>query len=106
MAGLFALRRQLRRRKEVKQKVDYSKLKGLMREKGVTQAELAKKVGINECTLNFKLNNKAEFRQDEILKVCEVLKIDIADLPKYFFCRQTCKNTSLANNKERGGEES
>lgn len=37
---------------------DYSKLKGRMREKGVTQEEIANSIGVNKSTLSLKLNNQ------------------------------------------------
>lgn len=58
-----------------------------MREKGITQEELAYQVNMSSSTLNFKLNSKADFRCDEILKVCQVLNIDLEDISKYFFCQ-------------------
>lgn len=67
--------------------MDYSKLKGLMREKGVTQAELAKKIGISESSLNLKLNDKTEFKQREISKICEILNI-IGGVDLYFFTKK------------------
>ena len=49
------------------ERYDYSKLLGLMREKRITQTCLAKKVGISETSMNFSLNNKRDFKQEEIL---------------------------------------
>lgn len=46
---------------------NYSKLRGRLRELGLTQLEFAKKIGISECSLNLALNNKRGFRQGEIL---------------------------------------
>ena len=69
---------------EVK-KYDYSKLVGRIREKGYTQEEFAKKIGICATSLNLKLNNKRDFWQGEILKTCEVLSIPAEDIPDYFF---------------------
>lgn len=67
---------------------DYDKLLGLMREKKVTQQELAKQIGNTTATLNLKLNNKAKFRQTEIIKICEVLGISEQDIVLYFFTQQ------------------
>lgn len=64
---------------------NYSKLLGRMRECGFTQAELARKVGISETTLNLTLNNNRGFKQDEITKTCEVLDIPMSAVPEYFF---------------------
>ena len=64
---------------------NYSKLLGRIREKGYTQAELAKAIGIGETSLNFKLNNKSLFRQDEIVSIANQLDISAADYEAYFF---------------------
>lgn len=71
--------------------MDYSKLKGLMREKGVTQAELAKKIGMAESTLNLKLSGKTDFKTDEIIAISDFLGTRDA-IEKYFFCQKTLKN--------------
>ena len=67
------------------QQYDYSMLLGRMKERGFTQEKLAKALGISECSVNFSLNNKRNFRQDEILKMTEVLGIPSKKLEDYFF---------------------
>lgn len=69
-------------------KYDYSKLLGKIREKGLTQVELAKKIGISEATLNFSLKNKRPFKQDEIIRICEILCIGLESVETYFFNRK------------------
>nr|DAF24316.1 MAG TPA: Protein of unknown function (DUF739) [Caudoviricetes sp.] len=64
---------------------DYSKLLGKIREKGFTQVSLAKELGVSETTLNFSLGNKRAFKQDEILKLCDILEIPLQSLDDYFF---------------------
>lgn len=64
---------------------NYSKLFGLIREKNLTQIDLAKLADISYASLNLKLNNKAIFRQSEISRICDVLNIQPDDIPKYFF---------------------
>lgn len=64
---------------------DYSKLSGRMRECKYTQETLSKVLGISETTLNLSLNNKRNFKQDEMLKICEVLNIPKDCLTEYFF---------------------
>ena len=71
---------------------DYSKLIGKIREMGFTQDTLAERVGIGASTMNLKLCNKRLFKQDEILRIVEALKIAIADIPIYFFCLKTSEN--------------
>lgn len=51
------------------------KLKALMVEKGFTQEQLAKKLGISEQSLNYKINNKREFKASEITIMIDLLKI-------------------------------
>ena len=63
---------------------NYSKLLGRIKEKGFTLEALAKKIGLNVSTLSKKLNNKSEFHQDEIKKICRVI-----DIGTYFFCQET-----------------
>jgi DNA-binding XRE family transcriptional regulator len=56
-----------------------------MREFGYTQEKLAKAIGLNESTLNAKLNNKGYFKQDEVDKICEVLDISVREIGSYFY---------------------
>ena len=66
---------------------NYSKLLGRMRELGYTQEKLARAIGINESTLNAKLNNKGYFSNELIDKICEVLDISIAEIGSYFYVK-------------------
>lgn len=67
--------------------INTNKLKGLMKEKQITQAELAEKLGIKPCTVNQKLNGKRVLSLDEAEAIAEVLGIDTGDFGKYFFSR-------------------
>ncbi len=67
---------------------DYSRLLGLLRERGFTQEIFAKKIGVSACSLNLTLNNKRDFRQDEILRACDVLHISGDQISEYFFTRE------------------
>lgn len=73
-------------------KYDYSKLLGRMKEKGITQANLASYLGVSETTVNLSLGNKRAFKQDEIRNLCKVLDIPISELDIYFFSYQTLEN--------------
>ena len=64
---------------------NYNKLVGLMREKQVTQEMLAMKIGNTPTTLSLKLNNKANFKQSEIIKICDYLGIQCENIGTYFF---------------------
>lgn len=61
------------------------KLKSKMVEAGITQAELAKILGISAQSMNYKINNKSEFKVSEIEAVAAALKIENKD--EYFFAR-------------------
>ena len=61
---------------------DYSKLLGAMREKGVTQADVAKIAGVSETSLRSKLKNRTEFRDSEMLLIKKYL--DLANYEDYF----------------------
>lgn len=69
------------------ERYDYRKLLGKMREQKVTQEVLAEKVGISATSMNLSLNNKRDFRQEEILIICESLGISLSDIPTYFFTK-------------------
>ena len=74
------------------ERYDYKKLLGRMREKRFTQDTLAEKIGISATSMNLSLNNKRDFRQEEILSVCEQLNIPLSAIPNYFFCRASLEN--------------
>lgn len=64
---------------------DYSKLLGRIKEFGLTQKTLAKKIGTTLSTLNLKLNNKYAFSMKEIGAICKVLDIPKREIGIYFF---------------------
>lgn len=64
---------------------DYGKLLGRMKEQRYTQAALAKALGISECSLNFSLNNRRNFKQDEILGIVKALDLPASSIEEYFF---------------------
>lgn len=64
---------------------DYSKLRGKIKEKGMTQEDLSKQLKISESTLSLKLNNQAIFGQDELDKLIEILNIPAREIKEYFF---------------------
>ena len=66
-------------------KFNHSKLLGRMREYSFTQEALAREIGINESTLNAKLNGKGYFSTKEINKMCSVLSIANEDIGAYFY---------------------
>lgn len=68
---------------------DYSKLKGLMAEKGISQKKLAKAVGISSVSLNQKLNGITYFDAEDIVKIADYLEIE--DYDCYFFTQRVWK---------------
>lgn len=64
---------------------DYSKLLGRIKECGFTQETLAKHIGIAESSMCLKLNNRANFKQIEMVSICEALCIDGGEVGAYFF---------------------
>ena len=64
---------------------DYSKLLGRIKEFGLTQNDLAKKIGSYSSTISAKLNNKYAFSMKEIGAICNVLDIPKREIGIYFF---------------------
>lgn len=74
---------------------DYRPLRGKIRMEGKTETEAAKAAGMSPSGLSARLNGTQEFRQSEIWKVCEVLKIKPKEISTYFFTPKVQK-TELA----------
>lgn len=73
-------------RKEVNEVAhDYSRLSGRIVEVCKTQAKFADAMGLSERSISLKLNGKIEWKQSEILKACKALKIELSEIPQYFF---------------------
>lgn len=64
---------------------DYSKLLGRIKEFGLTQKALAKKIGSDSSTISAKLNNKYAFSVKEIDAICKALDIPKSEIGVYFF---------------------
>ena len=75
-------------------KYDYSKLLGKMKEKHITQEQMAKNIGIAEATVNQKLKCRTQFSQDEMRNILESLDVPLDDIVLYFFCPNTFENAS------------
>lgn len=69
--------------KEVIKVTASNKLKARILEKGLTQTNVAAKLGISYQSFNYKLNNVREFKASEIKNLCEIL--DISNKDDYFF---------------------
>lgn len=64
---------------------DYRKLRGRIKECYDTQNAFAAALGISRSALSQRLLNKAAFSQREILKACDLLRIEDSDIRAYFF---------------------
>ena len=60
------------------------KLVGRMAEYGLTQKDLAEKIGIAPQTLRFKLQGDYEFKVDEMFAIKRILDIPVEELELYF----------------------
>lgn len=69
-----------------------SLLKGKIREKGYTQAEMASRLSISHASMNYKINNKRTFTVEEIIKLCRILEISDKDV--YFFNWHVAKSAT------------
>lgn len=74
-----------------------NKLKGIMRERGVTQQMLADHIGITVQALNSKLNKRTVFTVPEAARICAFLEIDS---PAEIFFGKSIPNTQQVKNEE------
>lgn len=66
-------------------KFNYLKLQGRIKEKGLTQSDVAKAIGLTASTFSIKIGNKSAFTQKEIRQMCDLLEIDKPEIGSYFF---------------------
>ncbi len=71
---------------------NYNKLRGKIKEMCGTQKKFAKLLGISRTSLSQRLNNTLNFSNTEILRACEILNININDIPSYFFNSEVQKH--------------
>ena len=74
---------------------NYSKIKGKIKELGLTQSDFARKIGITEQTLSLRFSNKRSFRQDEITKIMALFSEPIENVHIYFFNKKVQKNRTF-----------
>lgn len=63
----------------------YASLLGKARAKGLTQAQMAKVLGISEQALTLKLHRRTEFKESEIRALMELIDEPIDNVTLYFF---------------------
>ena len=71
--------------------LDYSKLRERIRDKGLNQKQLASLIGVSEGQLCKKMSGEYVFKQNEILRMCEVLDIEASEISLYFFTEKVEK---------------
>ena len=71
---------------------NYSKLLGKIAEVFGTQSNFANAMGMSERTLSLKLNCIRYFKQPEIEKAVQLLKIPIEEIAIYFFNQNVQKS--------------
>lgn len=69
----------------LEQRYDYSELKGDIKRHFGTQSAFARAIGISEPTLSLKLNNNAEWSQDEMEATLALLNAEKEKIVTYFF---------------------
>lgn len=76
----------------MKKKIEYNfnKLKIRMKDKEYTQLELGKVLGISRTQVNFRLNNRMDFRSSEISIIADILDIR-NEIEEYFFTEKVKK---------------
>lgn len=64
---------------------NYRKLKGRIVEICGSQTEFAKAMKLSERTISLKMQGKVQWRQNEIIKALQILKLTPDDVQEYFF---------------------
>jgi len=64
---------------------NYSKLKGRIIEKYGSMSNFSDELGVPKQTLSRKLNGSIGISRNDILKWCDMLEIDLAEIGFYFF---------------------
>ena len=62
-----------------------NKLKGKIREQGLTYKILAKKIGISVTSVNYKVNGQNLFNHEEMIKLREILRLTDNEIIEIFF---------------------
>lgn len=64
---------------------DFNKLRGIIKEKGFSESEFAKKLNISKESFSRKLNSLSRFNADEIKKMIEILNVESQFVYDIFF---------------------
>lgn len=72
--------------------MDYSKLRGAIREHYGTQEAFALALGMSAASLTAKLNGKTEWQADEIVRACQLFGVSLERAHEYFFTQKVEKS--------------
>lgn len=64
---------------------DYSKLRGRIVEKFGNITEFINVISISSTSFYKKINESVEFKQSEIIEICNILEIPFKEIQNYFF---------------------
>lgn len=67
----------------------YAKLRGRIVEKFGTQDAFREQIGISKTAMSNKMTGKTGFSQNDIIKWCELLSIDMQNVSEYFFANES-----------------
>lgn len=71
--------------------MNYSKLKGKIKEVFDTQTAFASAMGMSQTALNQRLTGKVAWKLPEIAKACDLLHIPLTEAHLYFFVQKVLK---------------
>lgn len=71
---------------------NYSKLRGLLVEKGLTTHQFAEIIGVGPTSISQRLTGSLEFKQSEIAKAVSALQIPWEEVNDYFFLVESTEN--------------
>ena len=67
---------------------NYNKLRGIIKENGYTEKEMAKKLGMDQATFSRKINSLSLFDTKEIKSMIDILNIDTNSIYNVFFVQK------------------
>ncbi len=70
------------------QGMDYNRLLGAAKARGLTQKKLAQAAGMAETTMSLKINGRYPFTANEIRNIVDVLHIPPEQIGAYFFTQK------------------
>lgn len=69
--------------------MQFNKLKGRMKEMGLSQEQVSNMLGISTQSFNAKINNRNQFTLGEVISLCDLLNIEN---PKEYFFKNNIPN--------------